>query len=75
MTPERYVALWSHKWMLGGPLAYSYSDPEVEAHVRRVEELLRSDDLDAVRKTWLSPEEYERVRAEITEMQDPDYGF
>jgi hypothetical protein len=75
MPPERYVALEAHKWMFAGPLAYSYEDTEVEAHVRRVEELLRDGDLDALRKQWLSAEEYERVQAVIAEMNDPDYDW
>jgi hypothetical protein len=43
--------------------------------VRRVEELLRDGDLDALRKQWLSAEEYERVQAVIAEMNDPDYDW
>ena len=76
MTPERFVALTRHRWMLGGPLGFRYDDPEVDAHVRRVNRLLRSSDeeLDALRRQWLSAEEYERVRAEIAEMSEPGYA-
>jgi len=75
MPPERYVALQAHRWMLAGPLVYRYDDPEVDAHVRRVYELLMNGDLDELRRQWLSPEELERVEAEIEAMNDPDYEF
>ncbi len=76
MPPERYVALHAHKWMVAGPLAHIYSDPEVEAHVRRVEQLLRErGNLDSLRREWQSAEEYERVQAEISRMRDPDYEY
>lgn len=77
MSPERYVALYAHRWMLGGPLGHRYpDDPEVDAHVQRVKELMRDwDNLDALRRQWLSPDEYTRVQAEIEQMNDPDYNF
>jgi hypothetical protein len=73
---ECYVALYAHRWMLAGPLVYRYPDPEVDAHVRRVYELLTDyKNLDDLRREWLSPEEYEGVQAEIATMSDPDYEF
>ncbi len=76
MSPERYVALYGHRWMLAGPLAYRYPDPEVDAHVQRVYELMRDwDNLDALRRHWLSPDEYARVQAEVERMNDPDADF
>ena len=73
MAPERYVALESHLWLLAGPLVFRYDDPEVDAHVRRVYELLMHGDLDELRRQWLSPGEFERVQSEIQVMKDPDY--
>jgi hypothetical protein len=73
MAPERYVALESHLWLLAGPLIFRYDDPKVDAHVRRVYELLMHGDLDELRRQWLSPEEFERVQSEIQVMNDPDY--
>jgi hypothetical protein len=76
MPAERYVALYAHKWMLGGPLSYRYPDPAVDAHVRRVEELLLDfENHDKLRREWLSRDEYERVQAEVEAMNDPDYEF
>jgi hypothetical protein len=74
MPPERYVALEAHRWMLAGPLTYEYPDPDVDAYVRRVYELLTDyENLDELRRQWLSPEELRQVDAEIKEMKDSDY--
>lgn len=74
MPPERYVALEAHTWMLAGPLVFRYPDPDVDAHVRRVYELISDrGNLDELRRTWLTPEEYRHVQDEIEEMRDPDY--
>jgi hypothetical protein len=76
MSPERYVALYSHRWMLGGPLGHRYPDPEVDAHVQRVNELMRDwDNLDELRRQWLSPDEYTRVQVEVEQMNDPDFNY
>jgi hypothetical protein len=59
MPPERYVALYAHRWMLLGPLVYRYPDPEVDAHVRRVYELLSDyKNLHELRRQWLSPSSF-----------------
>jgi hypothetical protein len=51
MPPERFVALYAHRWMLAGPLVYRYPDPEVDARVRRVYELLTDyEGLDDLRR-------------------------
>lgn len=77
MTPERLVALKSHTWIAAGMLSQHYQDPEVEAHVRRVEWLLGRDDdeLDALRRQWLSSEEYEHVQEQVAAMRDPNYDL
>jgi hypothetical protein len=76
MPPERYVALYAHEWMLFGPLVYRFPDPEVDAHVRRVYELMKDrENLGALRREWLTSEEFARVRQEEEAMNDPDYDF
>ena len=74
MPPERYVALEAHNWLLAGPLKYRYPDPEVDAHVRRVDELMRDwKNRDALRAAWLTPEELKQVQAEIADIEEKGY--
>jgi hypothetical protein len=71
MTPERYVALHGHGWLLGGIFTVGYADPDLDAWVRRAGELLRDyKNIDALRREWLSPEEYEQVKREEEQAND-----
>ena len=71
MPPERYVALNAHKWMAASILSRRYPDPELDLYVRRVEQLLLDwRNLDALRREWLSPEEYEQVVLEERRIEE-----
>lgn len=65
MPPERWVALNGHTILVAGMFACRYPDPVVDGYVRRVNELLHDHaGWETLRRRWLSPEEYERVRRE-----------
>lgn len=65
MPPERWVALNAHGIVAASMFTYRYPDPEVDSYVQRVLELLLDyENRDALRRAWLSPEEYEQVRRE-----------
>ena len=75
-SPERFVALEAHRWMLAGGLARRYPDPRVDAYVRRAETLMHDHARhEELRQRWLTREEYDRVMAEIEEMKRPDYEW
>jgi hypothetical protein len=68
--PERYVALNAHRWMAASIFSHRFPDPELDRYVRRVEELLFDwRNLDALRREWLSPEEYEQVLLEESRIE------
>lgn len=60
-TPERLVALTAHSWAVAGSLTWQYPD-ELEAWVRRVEQLMRSpEDWPSIRRQALTRRERVRV--------------
>lgn len=72
--PERYVALHAHGWLAASFLTYTYPDPELDAYVRRVDELMRDrDNHDLLHQAWLTPVEYRRANAEVRRMTADDY--
>jgi hypothetical protein len=69
--PERWVALNAHTIVLGTVFTYRYPDPELDGYVRRVEELL--DDWrgsEALRREWLTSEEYDQVLREEHQVRE-----
>jgi hypothetical protein len=65
IPPERYVALNANYWMAASIFRRRFPDPDVDSYVRRVEELLFDwRNLEALRREWLSPEEYEQLLRE-----------
>jgi len=72
-TPERLVALTAHSWIVAGSLTWQYPDSELDAWVRRVEQLMRSpEDWPAIRRRVLTRREHLRVWFQIRRTRSGD---
>jgi hypothetical protein len=68
MSPEEYAARRAHQWGCFSLHHYRYSDPVLGAWVRRLGEILFSEEeVDRCRHRFLSAEELARVRKEEAE--------
>ena len=68
MSPEEFVARRSHGIMTFTLDHYDHGDPETNAWMKRVGELLRSiEECDRCRREWLTPEEYAAVQEALAE--------
>jgi hypothetical protein len=66
--PEEYVARNAHLLLCFGFSAYRFADPGLEAWVRRVAELLASEqEIERCRERFLSPDELAVARREDAE--------
>jgi hypothetical protein len=66
--PEEYVARNAHNLLCFAFHRYRFRDPELGAWVRRVGELLESDqEVERCRERFLSPDELSRVRCRAAE--------
>ncbi len=68
MSPEEYAARHAHEWGCFSLHLYRYRDPVLGAWVRRLGEIIFSDEeLDRCRQQYLTPEELAKVLKEEEE--------
>jgi hypothetical protein len=66
VSPEQYVARWSHTIMCSSFDQYQYPDPALGAWIDDMHRLLSNpDEVERCRQAHLTPDEYAAVQAEI----------
>jgi hypothetical protein len=64
LSPEQYVARWSHTIMCSSFDQYRYPDPALGAWIDETHRLLsNTDEVERCRRAHLTPEEYAAVQA------------
>ena len=70
MSPEEYVARHGHGWGCFSLDLHRYRDPEIEAWVRRLGELMHDvRAMERCRRLYLSADEYAQVQRELADAQ------
>lgn len=67
LSPEEYAARRGHLWLCFSFHRYRYRDPVLGAWVKRVGDLLMSEELEELRERLLSPAELAEVRRQQAE--------
>jgi len=68
MSPEEYAARQAHNWALFSAHLYRYRDAALGAWVRRLGEILSSEEeVERCRQRFLTPEELADVRRQASE--------